>query len=147
MPSPMMPLSTENETMVGVVGVEIFIVTAATAEAAPVLPAASVAVAVKLCVPLANPAVVYAQAPLPFALALPSRVAPSNTLTVLLASAVPLRATSLKLTIALLTIEGAIGAVASTVTLSAADAVPVLPAASVAVAVRLWAPLASAAVV
>ncbi len=84
---------------------------------------------------------------MPSALTLPSTVAPSNTLTVLLASAVPLRATSLKLTIALLTIEGAFGAVASTVTLSAADAVPVLPAASVAVAVRLWAPLASAAVV
>src|SRR5258708_38371216 len=120
MPSPMMPLSTENETMVGVVGVEIFIVTAATAEAASELPAASVAVAVKLCVPLANPAVVYAQAPLPFAIVLPSSVAPSNTLTVLLASAVPLKAASVTLRVALLTIEGAIGSDASTVTLSAA---------------------------
>ena len=42
---------------------------------------------------------------------------------------------------------GATGAVVSMVTLSAAEATPVLPAASVAVAVRLWAPLASAAVV
>ena len=42
---------------------------------------------------------------------------------------------------------GATGAVVSMVTLSAAEAAPVLPAASVAVAVRLWAPLASAAVV
>ena len=42
---------------------------------------------------------------------------------------------------------GATGAIVSIVTLSAAEATPVLPAASVAVAVRLWAPLASAAVV
>ena len=42
---------------------------------------------------------------------------------------------------------GAPGAVVSTVTAKAVEAVPVLPAASVAVAVRLWAPLASAAVV
>ena len=44
-------------------------------------------------------------------------------------------------------IAGAAGAAVSMVTLSAADAAPVLPAASVAVAVRLWAPSASAAVV
>ena len=42
---------------------------------------------------------------------------------------------------------GATGAAVSMVTLSAVEAAPVLPAASVAVAVRLWAPLASAAVV
>ena len=42
---------------------------------------------------------------------------------------------------------GATGAVVSMVTLSAVEAAPVLPAASVAVAVRLWAPLVSAAVV
>ena len=39
------------------------------------------------------------------------------------------------------------GAAVSTVTLIAVEAAPVLPAASVAVAVRLWAPLASAEVV
>ena len=44
-------------------------------------------------------------------------------------------------------IVGATGAVVSMVTLSAVDAALVLPATSVAVAVRLWAPLASAAVV
>ena len=44
-------------------------------------------------------------------------------------------------------IAGVTGAVVSMVTLSAADAALVLPATSVAVAVRLWAPLASAAVV
>ena len=42
---------------------------------------------------------------------------------------------------------GATGAVVSIVTASAADAAPVLPAASLAVAVRLCAPFASAAVV
>ena len=44
-------------------------------------------------------------------------------------------------------IAGVTGALVSMVTLSAADAALVLPATSVAVAVRLWAPLASAAVV
>ena len=42
---------------------------------------------------------------------------------------------------------GATGAVVSMVTTSALEATPVLPAASVAVAVRLWAPLLSAVVV
>ena len=44
-------------------------------------------------------------------------------------------------------IAGVTGALVSMVTFSAADAALVLPATSVAVAVRLWAPLASAAVV
>jgi hypothetical protein len=42
---------------------------------------------------------------------------------------------------------GTTGALVSMVTLSALEAALVLPATSVAVAVRLWAPLASAAVV
>ena len=42
---------------------------------------------------------------------------------------------------------GAAGAVVSMVTASALEAALILPAASVAVAVRLWAPLVSAAVV
>ncbi len=50
-------------------------------------------------------------------------------------------------TVTSLEIEGAVGATVSTVTLNAAEATPVLPAASVAVAVRLWAPLLSAVVV
>ena len=54
-----------------------------------VLPAASVAVAVKLCVPVDSLAVVRFQAPLAFALAVPIDVVPSNNLTVLPASAVP----------------------------------------------------------
>ena len=44
-------------------------------------------------------------------------------------------------------IAGVAGALVSMVTLSALEAALVLPATSVAVAVRLWAPLASAAVV
>ena len=44
-------------------------------------------------------------------------------------------------------IVGTTGAAVSMVTLSAADAALVLPATSVAVAVRLWAPLASTPVV
>ena len=43
-------------------------------------------------------------------------------------------------------IAGAVGAAVSTVTLSALEAALVLPAASVAFAVRLWAPLANVAV-
>ena len=53
------------------------IVTLSAAEAALTLPAASVAVAVKLCAPSARVAVVKVQAPLPFAVAVPSSVAPS----------------------------------------------------------------------
>ena len=46
-------------------------------EAALVLPATSVAVAVRLWAPLVSAAVVKLQAPLPLAVAVPSRVAPS----------------------------------------------------------------------
>ena len=56
MPSPTTPLSGENEAIVGAPGVPI--VTARAAEAAPVLPAASLAVAVKECVAFASAAVV-----------------------------------------------------------------------------------------
>ena len=57
MPSPTVPLSGENEVMVGATGGAV-IVTARAADAAPVLPAASVAVAVRLCAPFASAAVV-----------------------------------------------------------------------------------------
>ena len=58
MPSPTVPLSVENEAMLGAAGAVVSIVTLSAAEAAPVLPAASVAVAVRLCAPLASAAVV-----------------------------------------------------------------------------------------
>ena len=57
MPSPTTPLSVENEAMVGMPGAGVT-VTAKAAEAVPVLPAASVAVAVKLCVAFDRLAVV-----------------------------------------------------------------------------------------
>ena len=57
MPSPTTPLSLENEAIVGIPGAAAIVTTAA-AEAAPVLPAASVAVAVKLWLPVGNAKVV-----------------------------------------------------------------------------------------
>ena len=54
-----------------------FTVTANTLEAALVLPATSVAVSVRLCVPVLSAAVVKLQAPLALAVTLPSSVAPS----------------------------------------------------------------------
>ena len=48
MPSPTTPLSVENEVMLGATGAVVSMVTLSAAEAAPVLPAASVAVAVRL---------------------------------------------------------------------------------------------------
>ena len=87
---------------------------------------------------------------------MPSSVAPSYTFTVLLASAVPVSVSVLSLvmpspavplSVENAAIAGALGGAASTVTLKAADAALVLPAASVAVAVRLWLPFAKVAVV
>src|SRR5262245_65276450 len=131
-------------------------VTLSVLEAALVLPATSIAVAVRLCAPLLRAAVVKLQAPAPLAVTLPSRLTPSYTFTVLLASAVPVRVRVLSLVMPSPTVPlsvendatvGALGAVVSIVTERAVEAAPVLPAASVAAAVRLCAPLASAAVV
>ena len=58
MPSPTVPLSGENEVMLGATGATVSMVTAMAAEAALILPAASVAVAVRLWAPLASAAVV-----------------------------------------------------------------------------------------
>ncbi len=58
MPSPTVPLSLENEAMVGATGAAVSTVTLIAVEATPVLPAASVAVAVRLWVPLASAEVV-----------------------------------------------------------------------------------------
>ena len=87
-----------------------------------VLPALSVAVAVKLWAPTASAPVVKFQAPEPFAVAVPTWVAPSNTFTALFASAVPFTVTWFELTIVLLVMTGALGATVSIVTLSAAEA-------------------------
>ena len=58
MPSPTVPLSVENEAMVGATGAAVSTVTLSAVEAAPVLPATSVAVAVRLWAPLLSAAVV-----------------------------------------------------------------------------------------
>ena len=58
MPSPTTPLSVENEVMVGATGAVVSMVTLSALEATPVLPAASVAVAVRLWPPFGRTAVV-----------------------------------------------------------------------------------------
>src|SRR5215510_3972238 len=94
MPSPTSPVSGEKEVMVGTAGgwgeeLVVSIVTLSTEDAALVLPAASVAVAVKLCAPFGSAAVVKVHAPLLFAVVVPIWVPPSNILIALLATAVP----------------------------------------------------------
>ena len=58
LPSPTVPVSGENEAIVGVEGAVVSIVTLSAVDAAPVLPATSVALAVRLCVPFGSAAVV-----------------------------------------------------------------------------------------
>ena len=145
----------------GASGVDVSMVTARAVEAIPVLPAASVAVAVRSCVPSASVLAVMAQTVVvPSAVAVPT--VPSieeDSVTVLPASAVPetvgvvslVRLSSSAVPESLAADRsgalGASGAVVSTVTASAAEATPVLPAVSVAVAVRLWVPSPSVSVV
>ncbi len=76
-PSPTVPLSVEYELIVGALGATVSTVTARTLEAALTLPAASLAVAVKLWVASVRVPVVNVQAPLPLAVAVPRSVAPS----------------------------------------------------------------------
>ena len=87
-------------------------ITTGSAEAVLTLPAASVAVAVKLWLPLASAPVVYVHAPLLFVAAVPSFVELSNTVIVLFASAVPFSVTVAPLTVSLEN-TGAAGAVVS----------------------------------
>src|SRR5437588_124636 len=95
---------------------------------------------------------VMVQLPLPSAAAVPRRVLPVKSLTVLPASAVPVKVggvllgrlsvVELPLSLAAVRsgVEGAVGAPVSIVTLRALEAVPVLPARSVALAVMLCGP-------
>src|SRR4051812_12620662 len=120
--------------------------------AAPELPAMSVAVAVRLWAPLPK-TLANVQAPAPLAVTVPSVLLPSLTVIAAFASALPDRVSvpllvmpslpELPLSGVMPAITGAAGAVVSTVTAKAADALPLLPATSVAVAVRLCAPAAS----
>src|SRR5258705_5729889 len=131
-PSPNVPLSVVGSSVrpVGIAGAVVSTVTAYAADAAPVLPAASVALAVMPCVPLDSPEVVMLNAPV-VALAMPepSTVVPlmSYSVTVLPASAVPSIFSCVKLVIpspfALLSVVlssdspvGATGAIVSTIT-------------------------------
>ena len=71
-PSSTVPVSDENEVIAGALGATVSTVTAKTGEATLVLPATSVALAVKLWLPFGNGLVVKPQAPLPFAVVVPS---------------------------------------------------------------------------
>src|SRR5437762_13425664 len=77
MPSPTVPLSVENDAIVGAPGASVSIVTVRAAEAALTLAALSVAVAVKLWVASDRMPVVKLQAPAPLAADVPRSVAPS----------------------------------------------------------------------
>ena len=74
--SPTVPLSVENEAMLGAAGATVSTVTFMTADGALVLPD-TVSVAVKLWTPSGKGTVVKLQAPLAFAVAVPSSVVPS----------------------------------------------------------------------
>ena len=142
--------------MLGLTGAAVSMVTLSALEAALVLPATSVAVAVRLWAPLVSAAVVKLQAPLPSAVA----DAEQRGAVIDLDGGIGFRAAGERQGIVIgdaIARRAAVGRVRGNrrggrgtgvdVTLSALEAALVLPATSVAVAVRLWAPLASAAVV
>ena len=130
-------------------------VTASAVDAAPTSPDASVALAVIERAPAAS-VTSRLNAPVAFAVVVPSEVAPSNNSTRALASAWPVMVsaevwlvTLSALSVPLSSIAaksrsvGAAGGVTSTVTANTDDAAPTLPAASVALAVIERAPAAS----
>ena len=148
--------------IVGAAGATVSMVTWNAVEAGPWLPAASVALAVRVWVPSPSTEVVIVNTPLA-ARPVPTTVVPSvsYSVTVLPASAVPpivsvelfelpLSATA-PITGATssitLSITGADGATVSMVTWNALEDAPWLPAASVALAVRVWVPSPSTEVV
>src|SRR5207248_951358 len=111
----------------GAVGAAVSMVTDSPVEAALMLPAASVALAVIVWLPEDSVEVAMLQLPLPSAVPLPIWVAPSNSVTVLPASAVPVKvgvATFVRLSVpeapeseavARSGVDGAVGAVWSRV--------------------------------
>ena len=125
------------------------------AEAGDTLPAASVAVVVIVFAPLARSPVskVKLQLPAPSAVVVPTEVAPTNTVTVAFASAVPEMVAVVSLVSASVVspeldatsnvaAEGAAGTVASLATVSV-TALAALPASSVSVTVRVSVPSSS----
>ncbi|NKA72185.1 hypothetical protein GO284_01111 [Ralstonia solanacearum] len=148
-------------TRTGASGTETSTVSVKAEVAVLTLPAASVAVAVRLWLPSASAVVgVKDQLPEASAVVVPSSVVPSRMLMVLLASAVPASVgvgsfvlppeVSVPVTGATASVTalmtGVAGAAVSTVRVNAEVAALTLPAASVAVAVRLWLPSVSAVV-
>ncbi len=154
------PISLVSVRPVAAGGATVSTVTVMVLLAGPVLPAASRTVTLRLCVPSVRLGEKL-QAPCASATALPSTVVPSDTITMLLASAVPLNSGVLSLVVPLLAIGtgepplslfstspvAATGATVSTLKAMAAEAGPTLPAGSVTVAVRLCAPSPSVGVV
>ena len=147
--------SSEAELMTGAFGTEVSTVSKKVAEGPLVFPAASVAVAVRLCAPdESGDAGVNVNVPAGPSTALPRDVEPSNNVTVAPGSAVKTSVGRASLVDAplerapvtgptsslVLTQTGAAGAVESTVKGNAVDGPLVLPAMSVAVAVRLCSP-------
>lgn len=128
----------------GAAGACVSICNTTGAESAPILPAASVALAVIVYVPLLNGVLgVQIQSPFWSVVAVQSVLPPSFTLTWLPASAVPVKAgvvSLVALPLAGLLMLGAAGAAKSIVKLTGADTLPVLPAGSIAVAVSVWLP-------
>src|SRR5579872_923849 len=158
--SPTVPVSAENETIVGLTGAVASIVTAKVPDIGLIArvfpPFVTPAVAAKLWSPSARAGVKKLQAPLPSVVVVPSSVAPSKILIVVLASAVPVSVSALSLVMPSPTVPlsieneamvGVVGVGTLIVIGTADDAAPMLPAASVAVAVRLCVPLFNPAVV
>src|SRR5690606_8023991 len=131
-------------TMLGALGAVASIVIVVITDSSLVLPAASVALSVILYVPSDHaPVTVNVQSPFPSAVVVPWESPSLNTSTVLSASAVPMIIgvpSVLTVPSLGLVMLGAIGAVASSTHVTAADSSLVLPAASVALAVMLCAP-------
>src|SRR5690348_11946403 len=82
------PLSGPMPLMVGAAGAVVSTVTAKALDALPILPAVSVAVAVREWLPPVS-VLASVQAPEPFAVAVPIVVDPSRTVTIAFASAAP----------------------------------------------------------
>src|SRR6516165_8917503 len=108
------------------------------ADGALQLPARSVAIAVKFCCPSLNGAVVKLHSPPALHSAVPSATALSNTVTVALASAVPLSVTESSPLIMSLATTGAFGAMLSKMKLSEAE--PVSPTVLVSLTVTVCKP-------
>jgi hypothetical protein len=152
-------VSRQSPVITGAPGAAVSMVTDSAFEAVLTLPSASADLAVMLWVPLARLEAMMLHVPVALVIPVPTAVAPSYRVTVLAASAVPVKDSAVILVILSVfdtpvsdavvrsSAFGAAGAVASMVIVKAPDAMLTLPAASVALVVILWAPLPIAEVV